>query len=51
MGISRTWCQSGEFVLECENIQNNIQNENSVYVTLLDEKKAFDSVWHNGIFY
>ena len=20
MGISRTWCQSGEFVLECENI-------------------------------
>ena len=19
MGISRTWCQSGEFVLECEN--------------------------------
>ena len=25
MGISRTWCQSGEFVLECEKMNcNNI---------------------------
>ena len=23
MGLSRTWCRSGEFVLECENIQVN----------------------------
>ena len=32
MGISRTWCQSGEFVLECEkhikyiSMQNNMAN-------------------------
>ena len=34
-----------------ETIADNIERGKSVYVGLLDIKKAFDSVWHEGLFY
>ena len=34
-----------------EVLDHNLANESAVYVALLDARKAFDTVWHNGIFF
>ncbi len=34
-----------------ESIADNVEKGNNVYVGLLDIKKAFDSVWHEGLFH
>ncbi len=34
-----------------EIVANNIENDKSVFMALLDIKKAYDSVWQDGLFY
>ena len=41
MGLSRTWCQSGEFVLECENMGDDI--------SLVNLSQNLQYVWYNNL--
>ena len=43
-------CVSTAFVLQ-ETIQHLIERHSKVYACFLDTSKAFDTVWHNGLFY
>ena len=38
MGLSRTWCQSGEFVLECEKIRT-LKNKQTAALSAVTKKR------------
>ncbi len=51
-GANRTSCSSvNTAMLLKETISYNVNKGNSVYTALLDTKKAFDTVWQNGLFF
>ena len=51
-GANRPGCSSLNTTLALrEAICQHRQRGDSVYVALLDARKAFDSVWHDGLFY
>ena len=51
-GASHKGCSSlHTSMLLREVVCHNLEHGNAVYVTLLDAKKAFDTVWHGGVFY
>ena len=54
--LSARWFQAGlsslhsAFVLQ-ESIANLRESNKKAFVALLDVRKAFDTVWHNGLFF
>ncbi len=51
-GANRSSCSSIHTALILrENVAHNLNKGSAVYTVLLDTKKAFDTVWQNGLFY
>ncbi len=51
-GAAQDKCSSSHVAwLIREIITYNVENSQSVYVVLLDTRKAFDTVWQDGLFY
>lgn len=51
-GANRTGCSSLHTALLLqEAVAHNVGSRKTVYVTLLDTQKAFDTVWQNGLLY
>lgn len=49
-GVKKVSCLHTSLLLK-EVVANNCEKDRETYIAFLDTKKAFDTVWHGGLFY